>query len=63
MSYPTVLGLGRCAWMEVKRRKGWQSDAQVAFEGHVRANEGEYHVWRSEVEALAWAEGVRRGAA
>ena len=52
----------RCAGIEVKRPKGKQSDAQEAFERHVTDNGGEYHVWRHEAEATAWAEQIRRAA-
>jgi hypothetical protein len=57
-----VIGRGRCAWVEVKRPGGRQSETQELFERRVRANGGEYHVWRSEEEAIRWAEGLRTSA-
>ena len=54
-----VMGHGRCAWVEVKRPKGRQSEAQVRFEGLVRANGGEYYVWRHEDEAIRFTQDGR----
>ncbi|MDK1102522.1 MAG: hypothetical protein QGD93_02695 [Actinomycetota bacterium] len=50
-----VAGWGRTTWAEWKTVNGIQSDDQVAFEKIVTANGAEYHVWRHENEAIAWA--------
>ncbi len=53
-----VVGFGRCAWGEMKRAKGKQSEAQRIFEASVQRHGGEYHVWRHENEAIEWAREV-----
>lgn len=50
-----VVGRGRCAWLEVKRPTGRQSEAQVRFGEAVTSNGGDYVVVRSETEAVEWA--------
>ncbi len=50
-----VAGHGRTTWAEWKRPGEDQSPEQIAFEKIVTANGGEYHVWRHENEAIAWA--------
>ena len=54
-----VAGWGRTTWAEWKTVNGIQSDAQIAFEEIVKANGAEYHVWRHENEAIAWAKAAR----
>ncbi len=56
-----VAGHGRTTWAEWKRPGKNQSPAQVLFEKDVTANGAEYHVWRHEDDAIAWAETVRSG--
>lgn len=58
-----VVGFGVAAWLEVKRPKGKQSDAQTLFEQVVRENGAIYQVVRSEEEAVRWSEDVRKGRA
>lgn len=58
-----VVGHGTCAWVEVKRPKGRQSDAQKLFERLVTEAGGLYMVWRSEGEAIRWAETLKEAAA
>ena len=50
-----VAGWGRTTWAEWKTADGIQSDDQIAFEKRVTENGAEYHVWRHENEAIAWA--------
>ena len=50
-----VAGHGQTTWAEWKTVDGIQSDAQITFEKIVKANGAEYHVWRHENEAIAWA--------
>jgi hypothetical protein len=50
-----VMGRGRITFAEIKRGKaGRMRPAQVAFGEEVRANGGEYVVWRSLDDAIAW---------
>ena len=56
-----IVGHGRTTWVEWKRPGKNQSPDQVRFEQNVTANGDEYHVWRHEDEAVAWAETVRSG--
>ena len=53
-----VAGNGRTTWAEWKRPGKVQSPDQVLFEAIVTANGDEYHVWRHENEAIAWAKAV-----
>lgn len=53
-----VAGHGRTTWAEWKRPGENQSPDQVDFEIDVVGNGAEYHVWRHESEAIAWAEEV-----
>ncbi|KKK54839.1 hypothetical protein LCGC14_3080650 [marine sediment metagenome] len=53
-----VAGHGRCTWAEWKRADDVQSDDQVCFEHTVTMHGAEYHVWRHENDAIAWARGV-----
>ncbi len=57
-----VAGHGRCTWAEWKGPGKKQSDDQVCFEHTVTMHGAEYHVWRHEDEAIAWAKGVRAAA-
>ncbi len=50
-----VAGHGRTTWAEWKRPDGVQSVEQGIFEDTVKENGAEYHVWRHENEAIAWA--------
>ena len=60
-----VCGHGHRVWVEVKTPRGKLSEAQETFRRLVLANGGEHYVWRSENEAMDWAEEVlgRRPAA
>ena len=51
-----VTGRGLCAWVEVKRWDGEQSEAQMAFEAAVTANGGLYILARSEADVMVLAE-------
>lgn len=53
-----VAGHGRTTWAEWKRPGENQTPDQVDFEIEVVGNGAEYHVWRHESEAIAWAEDV-----
>lgn len=57
-----VTGHGRTTWAEWKRPGEKQSPDQVDFEIDVVGNGAEYHVWRHESEAIAWAEDAMAGA-
>ncbi len=50
-----IAGHGRTTWAEWKRPGENQSAAQIDFEKVVTANGDEYHVWRHENDAIAWA--------
>ena len=57
-----VAGYGRTTWAEWKTEDGVQSDDQVDFDQTVTENGDEYHIWRHENDAIAWAKAVRAAA-
>jgi hypothetical protein len=58
-----VAGWGVCAWIEVKRAKGKQSEAQALFEHAVITNDGHYLLARNEADVIEWAKQYVKGAA
>lgn len=55
-----VTGHGLNVWVEVKRYRGRQSNAQRAFQAAVEANGGTYLLVRSEADVVRWWESVQR---